>query len=279
MRRLTQTIRLSSTPNPSCSARGAAEILDHATGRRCGANGLLLDAGFHLRRDVVARDEHECNDRHEDRRHEGQKELSVEARADLAQQSRAPQFAAANPFENGAAAQDEDVDENGQHCHFGEVDQVVERGNYRKAQRVDPAAVVEEIHVVPLLTASQLHPGAVSGLLDSSKDLIRERPCRRGIGIERRSAPPIDGEFDVSSGQAFPLHAVGRQQDLDVRIARGNERQVAVVVGERVHDDGAERRRAGIGRAECAAGVQDAALLGKKRRDFLVEIPVARPLL
>ena len=70
--------------------RGArsGEILDDAAGRRCGADGLLLDAGLHLPGDVIARDERQRDDRDEDGGDEGQEQLAVEAGAHLAQERR-----------------------------------------------------------------------------------------------------------------------------------------------------------------------------------------------
>ena len=81
-------------------ARGG-EILDDAAGSRCGADGLLLDAGLHLRGDVVARDEHQRHDRDEDSRDESEEQLSIEARPQLSQQRRAAKLATAEHLEDG----------------------------------------------------------------------------------------------------------------------------------------------------------------------------------
>ena len=177
------------------------------------------------------------------------------------------------------ASEQQDVHEHGQHRDFGQVDEMIERRDHRKAERVDTAAIVEQVDVVALLPARQLRPDLVARVFDAREHLVGKRPRSRGIRVERRAAPSVDRELDVASGEPLSLQAIGRQQQLDVRIPRGDERQVAVVVRKGVDDDRAKRRSAGVARAERAAGMKDAPLFGEERRDFFVEVPVARSLL
>ena len=58
---------------------------------------------------------------------------------------------------------------------------MIERSNHRKPKRIDTAAIVEEVHVVALLTTSQLCPDLSARILDAREDLVGKRPRDRGI--------------------------------------------------------------------------------------------------
>ena len=62
------------------------QVLDDALGGGSGAGRFLIDIGPHLGRNVVARHQRKRDDRHHRGRDEGEKQLAIETRADLAQQ-------------------------------------------------------------------------------------------------------------------------------------------------------------------------------------------------
>ena len=144
------------------------EVLDHAAGRRRGAHGLLLDVRVHLPGDVVARDQHERHDGHEDRRDEREEQLAVEAGADLAQQRRRRRHSASEPVEQGVEQQEQQIRTEREHRELGQVHEVAERGDDGEAERVDAAAIVQQVDVVVVLSPRQRGPERCARLLDAA---------------------------------------------------------------------------------------------------------------
>ena len=136
---------------------------------------------------------------------------------------------------------------------------MAERGDDREAERVDPAAIVQQVDVVQVLPARQPGPERRPRFLDAREDVIGQRPCRPRDGIERRPAPSVGRELDVAPREPLAAEWLRRPEQLHVRIPRRDERQV-LEVGHRVDDDRAEwlgaghcRSRARGRRAGCGA--------------------------
>ena len=132
-------------------------------GRGGGADRFLFDVAAHLIGDVVAGDNGERDDGNGRGGDEGEKELAVEAGAHLAQQRTraggAPRHGAENRGEHNQREERERADDG----QLRQVHHVAEQRHDREAERVDAAAIAEQVDVVRLIVASEPRPDRHTG--------------------------------------------------------------------------------------------------------------------
>ena len=143
--------------------------------------------------------------------------------------------------------------------------------DHRIAERVDAAAIAEEVDAERWPPRSTLDQNGVARLHHPLEDRVRQRPDARARCENRRAAPPVDHELDVPPGYAFSRHLAVRPQRLEVRAPRRDERQRAVVE-HGPHDDRADATAAG---ADAAARRAARALARAERRHLVDQVPVA----
>ncbi len=128
--------------------------------------------------------------------------------------------------------------------------------DHRVAERVDAAAVVQEVDAERLAVAIERGPETVRATRPSA-ETRRRAASRPSCGFEcRRAAPSVDDELDVAPGGAFRRRLPIRAQRFEIRALRRNERQRSIV--EHHADDDAADDPAAI--ADAAAGAQHVAL-------------------
>ena len=258
----------------------ADEVLDDAARRRRRAGRLALDVGAQRRRHVGAGDDRQRHHRHDHGGDEGEEQRAIEAGPHLAQQGPARhRRAPAQPRRHGQPDQQRRKGEAGQRDHFGQRRQVSEQRHPRMAHRVDRAAVVQQVDVRGHAAIVDHRPERLARGGELAEDGIRERPGIAARGVQRPAAPAVDRKRHLVAGRGVRRSGVGPQQ-LDVRVLRGQERQVAVVEDD-VHDhraDGAGAAAAVL-HAHGPAGVEQPALLGEERRHLLEQLPAARRFL
>ena len=123
-------------------------------------------------------------------------------------------------------------------------------GDDRIAERVDAAAVAQEVHAERLVVAIERGPERLARLDQPLKDGVGQRPDARARFEDRRAAPSVDDELDVAPRHAFRRRLPIRPQRLEIRALRRDERQRAVVE-HHAHDDAADDTAA---HADTAAG-------------------------
>ena len=189
--------------------RGAAllqrrVVLDQALRRGDGSRGRLLGAGEELRRDVGPREDREDEDRHDRARPERQEQLAVEAGSHFAQQRAAARGRPhAEDAEQRQRGEQRDVQHHRQHHQLRQVDQMADPGDHRIAERVDAAAVAQEVDAERLVVAIERGPERLARFDQPLEDRIGQRPDARARFEDRRAAPAVDDELDVAPGDAF----------------------------------------------------------------------------
>ena len=143
-------------PTPCCAARGATR--SSTTRWAAEAVRAASDVRAHLTGHVVARDEGERDDGHDRGGNEGEKQLAVEAGADFAQQGTRVRRSARDGAEDGREHEHEEERDRGDDCQLGEVHHVAKERDDRETERVDAAAITEQVHVVRLVVAQQARP-------------------------------------------------------------------------------------------------------------------------
>ena len=138
-------------------------VLDQTLRRGDRARRRLRGAVEQLRRHVGADEDREDEHRHHRARPEREEQLAVEAGTDLAQQrAAARRRPEAEQTEQGQTGEHRRVQHERQHHQLGEVDEMSHPADYRIAQRVDTAAVAEEINPEGLVVALERRPEAVA---------------------------------------------------------------------------------------------------------------------
>ena len=148
----------------------------------------------------------------------------------------------------------------------------------REAERVDAAAIVEQVDVVRLVAAQQRAPTPARA---TARPAARTTSSSSGQAVsarrvERRAAPAVDGELDVAARQAFGAQRLGRSQQLDVRALRRDERAGSRSRASRARRSSRRHATAGrIVRRTPRGRREHAALVGEERRHLLDDVPRA----
>ena len=138
-------------------------------------------------------------------------------------------------------------------------------GDDRIAERVDAAAIAEKIDAERLIVALDRRPEALARQREALEHRIGQRPYPRPRLEDRRAAPAVDNELDVSPGDAFGRHPAIRAQRLQIRTLRRDERQ-RPVVEHHANDDAADHAAAD---ADTARDAEHVALARPERRDLV----------
>ena len=142
---------------------------------------------------------------------------------------------------------------------------MAEPGDHRIAERVDPAAIAQEVDAEAAAVAFDRRPERLPRLHHAPEDIVGKRPDAGAGREERRPAPAVHGEFDVPARNAFGWGLRIRPQRLEVRALRRDERQ-RLVVEHHAHDDAADQTAV---LADATAGPEDMALARTERRDLV----------
>ena len=247
-------------------------VFDEPLRHRRGFRGRLIDARAKLPGEVGPRRDGENDDGDDGPGHEGEEQLPVEARPNLAQQRAA---AGGRPrcqrVEQRRAAEEHDVEDAGQRHELGEVHEMTEPRNHRIAERIDAGPVVEEVDAELLAVARERLPERRARVDHALEHRVGERPHAGARRVDRRAAPAVGDKLDVTSRRALRRNLAIWAMRFEVGILRGAERERAVVE-HHPNDDGTQPACAF---ANAAARAQDVAFARSKLRDFGEEIPVA----
>ena len=113
---------------------------------------------------------------------------------------------------------------------------MTEPRNHRIAERVDARPVVEEVDAEPLAVARERLPERRARIDHALEHRVGERPHARPRRVDRRTAPAVGDELDVTSRRAFRRDLAIGAQRFEVGVLRSAERERAVVEHHANHD-------------------------------------------
>jgi hypothetical protein len=142
---------------------------------------FALHAGACLCGKIRARRNRQQKNRTDRHRDEGGGELAVEARSHFAQQRPAAQPTRRQRADDGGSAQQQHVEQTGEHHQLGEIQEMSEGRDDRVAERVDAAPIAEEVDTKRLIVAGDGLPEGLPGLHEPIEHVVRQRP-HRGTG-------------------------------------------------------------------------------------------------
>ena len=174
-----------------------------------------------LPRRVVAnqnRQDQHGNGRHRD---ESQKEPSIEADAQLADQlptepvplrgERSRKRQDQHPRTEGGADQGDDL---------GQADQVIEQRERRVAERVDAGAVVRDVDVRYPPAGLQRRPERLPRRVDALEQRIVNRPRGGTVREQRAASPSVDRQVDAGIGRTCVGWSRGRAEHVVIGVLR-----------------------------------------------------------
>jgi hypothetical protein len=149
---------------------------------------------------------------------------------------------------------------------------MIQRGEARKADRVDAGPIAQQVHVVVTVVFRGRHPQRVARPRQPGERPVVEPPGAAARGVDRPPAPAIDHELDVTAEHALARAGwIGAQPF--VGQAAGRDERQRVVVQHRPQDD--RPRAAAVGPAQRATRKEQPPLVGCEGGDLLVGLPAA----
>src|SRR5262249_35092450 len=153
---------------------------------------------FELRLEIGAGGDRQNQDWHDRGRNEGQEQLAIKARADLAEQRPpARRLAPGQQVEQRGSGEQHDVEHGNQKNQLGDVDEVPAPGDHRIAEGVDPTAIAHEVDAEIDAIALDRGPERYTRLDHLLEHGVAERPDARAGAEARRTAPSVRRELNV----------------------------------------------------------------------------------